>query len=674
MSRDLDLVKKRITKLRSEVERHARSYYVDDNPKVSDEVYDSLVRELKTLEKEYPAFADPNSVIYRVGGTALAKFAKIKHKVRQWSYNDAFTEEEVIEFDARIKRFLKVEYGKDMVPTYVCELKIDGLKIVFEYQKGLLKNAATRGDGVTGEEVTENVKTIHSVPLRLNKPIDCIVEGEVFMPITEFNRINQEQKKNEGQLYANPRNITAGTIRQLDPKIVAKRKLASFIYDIAEMTTFPKTQSDELGELKDLGFQVNPHFAAASSINEAIVFWKHWQSAKAKEDYLIDGIVIKVNERAYQERLGYTGKAPRWGIAFKFPAEQVTTTVEDIQIQIGRTGAMTPVAHLRPVLVYGSIVSRATLHNIDEIARLDVRIGDTVILQKAGDVIPDIVKVLTEFRTGKEKIFEMPELCPECDTRLIRKTIGMKGKDGAAFYCPNKICPAKDRRRFYHFTSKHALDIEHLGPKNLDLLLDQGLIVHYADIFTLKKGDLLALPRFAEKSVDNLLSSIEKARAVSLPRLLAALSIPQVGEETARVLANYELRIENYEKIKKEDLENIEGIGPIVAESVIEWFGDVHNKKVLKDLLKQIKVENQKPKTTSNKLTNKTFVLTGSLSSMSRDEAGEKIRDRGGKVASSVSKKTDYVVAGENPGSKYDEAKKLGIRILNEQEFKGLIK
>jgi DNA ligase (NAD+) len=362
------------------------------------------------------------------------------------------------------------------------------------------------------------------------------------------------------------------------------------------------------------------------------------------------------------------------GIAFKFPAEQVTTVVEDIQIQIGRTGAMTPVAHLRPVLVYGSVVSRATLHNIDEITRLDVRIGDTVILQKAGDVIPDIVKVLTEFRTGKEKIFKMPELCPECDTKLIRKTIGMKGKDGAAFYCPNKTCPAKDRRKFYHFTSKHALDIEHLGPKNLDLLLDQSLIVHYADIFTLKKGDLLALPRFAEKSVDNLLSSIEKARTVSLERLLVALSIPQVGEETARVLANYELRIENYEKIKKEELENIEGIGPIVAESVTEWFGDEHNKKLLRDLLKQIQVESRKPKATSNKLTNKTFVLTGSLSLMSRDEAGERIRNLGGKVASSVSKKTDYVVAGENAGSKYDEAKKLGVTILNEKEFNDLIK
>lgn len=662
--------------IRGAIERHAHSYYVDDSPEVSDEVYDSLVRELKVLEKEYPAFADPNSVIYRVGGKPLPKFKKIKHKVRQWSYNDAFTEEEILEFDARIKRFLKADYGKEITPSYVCELKIDGLKIVFEYEKGILKNAGTRGDGVTGEEVTENVKTIRSVPLKLNKPIDCIVEGEVFMPITEFNRINEVQKKEEGQIYANPRNITAGTIRQLDPKIVAKRKLASFIYDIAEFSNFPVTQGDELVELKALGFQVNPNFTVVSTIAEAITFWKHWQSAKAKEDYLIDGVVIKVNERIYQERLGYTGKAPRWGIAFKFPAEQVTTIVEDIQIQIGRTGAMTPVAHLRPVLVYGSIVSRATLHNIDEIVRLDVRIGDTVILQKAGDVIPDIVKVLTEFRTGKEKIFKMPELCPECDTKLIRKTIGSKGKDGAAFYCPNKTCPAKDRRKFYHFTSKHALDIEHLGPKNLDLLLDQSLIVHYADIFTLKKGDLLALPRFAEKSVDNLLSSIEKARTVSLERLLVALSIPQVGEETARVLANYELRIENYEKIKKEELENIEGIGPIVAESVTEWFGDAHNKKLLRDLLKQIKVKSLPAgrQVGSKKLTGKTFVLTGSLSSMSRDEAGEKIRNLGGKVSSSVSKKTDYVVAGENAGSKYDEAKKLGVKILDEEEFKNFIK
>ncbi len=400
----------RAKSLRELIDYHRKLYHEQDKHEISDQVYDSLISELIFLESKYPELKIPDSPTERVGGKPLKEFKKIRHKVAQWSFNDAFNEEDILDFDTRVKKFLKQETGREINPIYTCELKIDGLKIVFEYEKGLLKAAATRGDGTIGEDVTENVRTIESVPLRITQAIDIIVEGEAYMPKHQFAILNSEQKKKGEAMFANERNITAGTIRQLDSRIVAKRKLSTFIYDISRASVpTSANQDEELKFLQKLGFRVNPHFKNCNNVEEIIAYWKEWREKREKEDYLIDGVVIKVREKQYQDALGYTGKAPRWGIALKFPAEQVTTIVEDIAFQVGRTGVITPVAHLRPVLVYGSTVSRATLHNEDEIRRLDVRIGDTVILQKAGDVIPDIVKVLTELRTGKEKVFVMPK-------------------------------------------------------------------------------------------------------------------------------------------------------------------------------------------------------------------------------------------------------------------------
>ena len=659
----------RLKKLREAIEHYRYHYHVLNESLISDEALDSLKKELVDIERQFPELITPDSPSQRVSGAALPGFKKIRHSVPQWSFNDAFSEEDMRDFDARMHRMLRDYYGKPVSPTYTAELKIDGLKIVFTYAQGKLKHAATRGDGAVGEDVTENVKTIEAVPLVLSQAVDIVAEGEAYMPKSQFEKLNAEQKRKGEELYMNPRNITAGTIRQLDPRVVSERKLSTFVYDISGGTIeVPKRQDEELELLRTLGFRVNPNFKRCASMDEVIAYWYEWLKKKDKEDYLIDGVVVKVTEREYQEALGYTGKAPRWGIALKFPAEQVTTVVEDIALQVGRTGVITPVAHLRPVLVYGSMVSRATLHNEDEIERLGVRIGDTVILQKAGDVIPDIVKVLTEMRTGKENIFHMPKVCPECGTPLLKKAVGVKGDaESAAYYCTNVRCPAKDRRTLYHFTSKHAYDIEHLGPKNLDLLLDAGLIASRADIFTLKKGDLLELPRMGEKSVDNLLASIEKARTVPLERFIVGLSIPEVGEETARELAEQFRSIEALRVATRADLEAMNGVGPRVATSLTDYFADKHNTKTIDDLIKQVTIQNPTTKQGTQKFAGMTFVLTGTLPTLSRDEAKTKILAEGGKVAGSVSKNTTYVVAGESTGSKYDEAQKLGVPILDEQ-------
>ena len=667
---------KRSEKLRETIEKYRYSYHVLNESLISDEALDSLKKELVDIEAQFPELVTPDSPSQRVAGAPSLKFTKVRHEIPQWSSNDAFSEDDISDFDARVRKFYKQETGKDIVPQYVCEHKIDGMHLVLTYEKGLLKTAATRGDGAFGEDVTTNIKMIQSVPLRLHEPISCIVEGEIYMTKTQFARLNEEQVKNEGEVFANPRNVVAGTIRQLDPAIVASRNLSTFIYDISRIDgVFPSSQENELKLLSKLGFRVNKEYHLAKNVDDIISYWNEWKTKKEKEDYFFDGIMLKVNDRAVQETLGYTGKAPRFVIAFKFPAEQVVTVVEDIVVQIGRTGAITPVAHLRPVFVYGSTVSRATLHNIDEIRRLDVRIGDTVILQKAGDVIPDIVQVLTEMRTGKQKVFHMPTNCPECDTVLSKKEIGTKGgEESAALYCANPRCPAKDRRALYYFTSKNALDIEHLGPKNLDALLDAGLISSRADIFTLKKGDLMELPRFGEKSADNLLEAIEKKRHVPLDRFIVSLSIPEVGEETARDLATHFGNFENFRNATQQSLESIEGIGPRVSKSVLAWFADKHNQKVVSDLLAQVTVEAMAQKTTKQIFTGMTFVLTGTMPTLARDEAKTMILERGGKVSGSVSKNTDYVIAGESAGSKYDDAKKLGIKIIDETEFLEMIK
>ncbi|MDP3965356.1 MAG: NAD-dependent DNA ligase LigA [bacterium] len=664
-------VQERYKRLKEAINHYRRLYHVYDKEEISQAALDSLKHELSELEKQYPAIIAPDSPSQRVAGAPLPSFKKVRHKVVQWSFNDAFTPEEIREFDARVKRQLALRSFSEAGPEYVCELKIDGLKIVLEYEKGLLKTAATRGDGVVGEDVTNNIRTIESVPLSLTRPIDIVVEGEVWMSSENLKKLNALRQAQGEASFANPRNAAAGGIRQLDPRLAAKRKLDIFIYDVAQTSErFPPTQIEELEYLRELGFKVNPHHALAKTIEEVIRYWEEWKSKGRHQGYWIDGIVVKINERKYEEALGYTGKAPRFAIAFKFPAEQVTTVVEDIVLQIGRTGVLTPVAHLAPVSVAGSIVSRATLHNEDEIKRLDVRVGDTVVLQKAGDVIPDIVRVLAEMRTGKEKSYKFPTHVPACGgDGAIERIPGQ-----AAWRCVNKNSYPQFKRKLYHFVGKHCFDIDGMGPKIIDALLDNELISSYGDIFTLKRGDLLALPRFAEKSVDNLLSSIEKARTVELPRLINAISIPHVGEETAYLLAENFKTLDELKGAGKESLEKIDGVGDIMADAIIAWLADKENKKNLRHLLAHVTVKSSVGlPATGSKLAGLSFVLTGTLSKMSRDEAKEKIRALGGGVSSSVSKATDYVVAGEAPGSKYDEARRLGVSVLTEAELLKLL-
>jgi len=694
-------IKIRVKKLKETINHHRYLYHVLDKQEISDAALDSLKHELAELEKQYPQFSSPDSPTQRIGGKPLDKFTKVVHKVRQWSFGDAFTEEEIREFDERVKRMLAKAVlstsNVDSTAEYVCELKIDGFKIVLTYENGVLKTAATRGDGVTGEDVTQNIKTVESIPLKLEKPINIVVEGEIWMSRREFEKLNVKQKEKGEPPFANPRNAAAGSIRQLDPSIAASRKLDSYIYDIAliegleeekrrgssfslsgdegessktaSSSLFPKTQVKELELLKDLGFKVNKNYKLCQNIEEIISYWKKWQKKKDKEDYWIDGVAVKLNRRDWQERLGYTGKSPRFAIAFKFPAEQATTVVEDIVTQVGRTGALTPVAHLTPVLVAGSVVSRATLHNDSEIKRLGLKIGDTVIIQKAGDVIPEVVQVLKEMRTGKEKEFKMPETCPVCGGTLTQE------KDSPIIRCANKNCSVKHRRALHYFASKKAMNIEGLGPKIIDALLDNGLIRDAADIYDLKEGDLEPLERFGEKSAKNIVNSVNNKKETTLPRFLTALGIFHVGEETAELLAKEVKSVEVLSDMPAEELQKIDGIGPKVAESVFYWFKDKHNRELFERLLKRIKIilPEKSPLLENSKIKGKTFVLTGTMEKMSRDKAKEEIKLRGGQVNESVSKNTDFVVAGAEPGSKYDKAKKLGVKIIGEKEFLKLL-
>jgi DNA ligase (NAD+) len=671
MAKIEDDIKKRVEKLRETIDHYRYLYHVENKTEISEEALDSLKDELKKLEEKYPELITPDSPTQRVEGKPLEQFEKVRHTVQQWSFDDAFTEEDIHAFDAKVKRALKQSIGKEIDPTYMAELKIDGLKVVLTYEQGLLKIAATRGDGRVGENVTQNVRTIESVPLRLREPLSLVVEGEVWMGKSTLKKINKEREKMGLEVFANPRNVAAGSIRQLDPNITRSRELNSFIYDIAKIEgEIPNTQEEELNLLRKLGFKVNPHFKHFDNINGVIKFWNEWQTKAAKEDYLIDGVVVKVNERVYQEALGYTGKSPRFGIAIKFPAEQVTTVVEDIDLQIGRTGVLTPVAHLRPVSVAGSTVSRATLHNEDEIERLDVRIGDTVIIQKAGDVIPDVVSVVKEMRTGKEKKFKFPTHFHLCggDGRVER----IPGQ--AAYRCVAKNSYAQQKRKLYHFVSKRVFDIDGMGPKVIDALMEAEIISDFTDIFKVEKGDLETLPRFGEKSINNLLSSIEKARKVTLARFIASLSIPQVGEETARDLATYFKTPEAFQNVTLEKLESLNGVGPVVARAIVDWFDDNENKKLYKELLKEIEIQYEEDVRVGNKLSGLTFVLTGTLPNLSREDAKEMIRKNGGDVTSSVSKNTSYILAGSEAGEKLAKAEELGIKIVSEKEFLDMLR
>lgn len=655
----------RLKKLKEILEKHRYLYHVLDKPEISDSAYDSLFKELERLEKEHPKLITPDSPTQRVGGEPLKEFKKVIHTSAQWSFDDVFDHAELAKWEEKIKNFIKKAGLEKEKLEYCCELKIDGLKIILTYKNGLLMQGATRGDGVVGEDVTHNIKTIKSIPLKLKNEMDIIAVGEVWLSKKNLKEINKERVKLKEPIYANTRNLAAGSMRQLDPRITSSRGLDSFIYDI-EQTSNINTQYEEIDLLTKLGFKTNTHTKICGSIEEIEKYYDEWSKKKNSLEYELDGIVIKVNSLKIQNALGYTGKSPRWAVAYKFPAEQVTTVVKDIVLQVGRTGVLTPVAHLQPVSVAGSTVSRATLHNEDEIKRLDVRVGDTVILQKAGDVIPDIVSVVRELRPSNSKPYKFPTHISVCggDGRIER----IPGE--VAWRCVSKDSFEQEKRRFYYFVSKKCFDMDGLGPKIIDLLLENNLITTFDDIFTLKKGDLLALPRFAEKSVDNLLESIEKARKVTLPCFLSSLSISQVGEETAFDIAKHFGNLENIQRAKYEEIEAIYGVGPIVAKSLYEWFKNGENKKLIKKLLKQVQIESLK---IDKRLNGKSFVFTGSLET-DRDMAQDIVRRLGGEVSSSVSKNTTYVVAGENAGSKLDKARELGVEVIDESRFLEMVK
>lgn len=664
-------VQTRYEKLKDAIHRYRTLYHVYDKEEISQAALDSLKHELSEIEARYPSLITPDSPSQRVAGKPLPGFKKVRHKVAQWSFNDAFSPEDMRGFDARVKRFLKAA-GINKAPQYTAELKIDGLKVVLEYEAGVLQTAATRGDGVVGEDVTHNIRTIESVPLKLERPVDIIVEGEVWMSAPCLREVNKEREKAGEQVFANPRNAAAGSIRQLDPNIAAKRKLDMFIYDVAlSSEPIPATQTEELEYLRALGFKINSNFIQANDIEEVIAYWDTWKHKGRKQEYWVDGIVVKVSDRLSQEALGYTGKAPRFAIAFKFPAEQVTTILEDIVLQVGRTGVLTPVAHLRPVSVAGSVVSRATLHNEDEIQRLDVRRGDTVVLQKAGDVIPDIVSVVKELRPKGAKAYAWPTHVPECggDGRIER----VPGT--SAWRCVNKNSFAIIRRRFYNFVGKHALDIEGFGPRTIDQLLEKGLVQHYDELFTLTEGDLLTLEGFAEVSAKKTIDAIQKSRRVELARLLVGLSIPQVGEETAILVAEHFRSIEKLSIATEDELTELSGVGPKMAAEIVEWFALKRHQELIENLQKVLTIVAPiRKEKVALPLAGKTFVLTGSMESMSRDEAKAEIRALGGDVSGSVSKKTSYVVAGEEAGSKLNAARDLGVPVLTEAEFLRMIR
>ncbi len=659
--------KERAAKLREAITAYRAEYHERDASSISPEALDSLKHELATLEEEHPDLVTKDSPTQVVAGTVLPELKKVRHQTAQWSLNDAFSEEDLRAFDERVRKELAREVGGDAAPAYCAELKIDGLHIILTYEKGALVTAATRGDGAIGEDVTHNIRTIKGVPQRLAEPLDLVVEGEVYMTRSGLMKLNAERKKADLPLFANPRNAAAGSIRQLDSSIAAARPLGVFLYDIDALAgEMPATQDAELAYLAGLGLPVESHHLRTDSIDGVIGFWKKWQG-KAREalDYQIDGVVIKVDARAHQRILGHTGKAPRYAIAFKFPAEQVTTVVEDITLQVGRTGKLTPVAHLRPVAVAGSTVARATLHNEDFIAAKDIRIGDTVILQKAGDIIPEIVQVLTEFRTGKEKRWKFPARSPLCGgDGAIERVPGE-----AAHRCKMPGSYLVQERKLAHFVGKSALDIDGFGRKTVALLMSRELVGEYADIFELTRDELLALPGFKETSADNLLRAVKEARRVSLDRLLVGLSIPHVGEETAYLLATQFKTVAALRGAAEETLAAVGGIGPIVAKAAAAWFREKENAEALDRLLAHVTVARVEAPA-KGPLTGKTVVVTGTLEGFSRDEAEAAVRSAGGNVSGSVSKKTSFVLAGESAGSKLAKARELGVETVSEAEFR----
>lgn len=657
---------RRIAKLREQIDYYRYQYHVLDKSEISDAALDSLKHELDQLEQQYPELITADSPTQRVGGAPLAKFVKAPHSVPMLSLNDVFDSTEV---RAWADRIAKLTPGTQ---SFFAELKVDGLALSLTYRKGVLVRAATRGDGRVGEDVTENAKTIEAIPLRLRStkrklPETLEVRGEVYMTKQVFAQLNAAATKRGEPAFANPRNASAGAIRQLDPKITASRKLSFLAYDMVTEVGL-RTHEEVHGLLAELGFQSGKHNRACATLADIERYYQDVAKVRPKLPYWIDGSVVSINDLATFRRLGVIGKTPRGAIAYKYPAEQATTVVEDIQVQVGRTGALTPVAHLRPVLVAGSTVSRATLHNLDEIRRLDVRVGDTVILEKAGDIIPDVVQVLPKFRNGKEKVFHMPTHCPACNAKV------MHPEGEVAYYCTNKNCFAQRMEELQHFVAKNALDIDGLGPKILEQLWHADLIRTPADLFDLTEKDLAPLERFAEKSAENLVQSVQAVRSgVDLWRFIHALGIRHVGEQTSHDLAE---AFGTFAKLRAASVQKflaVRDVGVTVAESLVAYFQDRQHQQLLDALLKRIVVRSEQQRKVGP-LAGKSIVVTGTFESYSREEMKAAIRAAGGRWASSVSAKTDYVVVGDSPGSKASQAKMLGLPMLDEVAFIKLVR
>jgi DNA ligase (NAD+) len=692
-------IKNRIEKLKNEINHHRYIYHVLDKQEISDEALDSLKHELYKLEQENPEFITSDSPTQRIGGKPLDKFVKVKHETSMMSMEDVFNMDEVLEWQKRVVKIL----GHEPIDGYFVELKMDGLAVSLIYENGMLVRGATRGDGTVGEEVTSNIKTIESIPLSLKSQIPSTksqinskqiqnynfqnpnklksqeankliasgrfeVRGEIYLSKKEFDRLNKEQIEKGLPPYANPRNIAAGSIRQLDSKVTASRKLDFNIYEV--VGDFGATSHEENFQIaQKIGFKINPNAKKISKIDEVENIFKLWQKDRNKLPYQVDGVVIKVNNLAERKKLGLVGKAYRWEVAYKWPAEQVTTILKDIIVQIGRTGVLTPVAILEPATVAGSVVSRATLHNEDEIHRKDIRIGDTVILQKAGDVIPEIVQPLINLRPENAKIWNMPKICPMCSGPVIK----LDGE--VAYRCTKKDCFAVLRRQIMHFVSKGAFDIEGLGPKIVDQLLNSDLIKSPADLFKLEKGDLEPLERFAEKSSQNLFNSIEKSKKISLEKFIYALGIRHVGKEMATDLSAQFGSLQNLLKADYEEIENMYGVAKITAKEIFDWLRNEKSTELVNDLIGVgIIVSEYHSPVKTNKLDAKFFVVTGTLPTLTREDAHKKIIQFGGNVLLAVTSKTDYLIAGENAGSKLDKAKNLGVKIISEKEFLEMIK
>jgi len=670
MGKSKSAVKAKIEKLRKTIREHEYRYYVLDDPKISDAEFDKLMNQLKALEAKYPDLVTPDSPTQRVGGSPREGFQTVRHKRPMLSLDNAFSYDELREFDRRVRELA----GRERV-EYVTEHKFDGLSMSLQYEGGVFARGVTRGDGTTGEDVTPNVRAIRSVPLRVDSATlkklrlgaDFEVRGEIIMPRSAFEELNRQQEEQGGKRFANPRNAAAGAVRVLDPAITASRRLDFYAYMLLAGDRVPvKRHSDALEALAKLQFKVSRDWKLCRTLDEVLKYCEAWESRREKLPYEIDGIVIKVNDIALQEELGFTAKAPRWAVAYKYPAHQATTVVKDIQVNVGRTGVLTPVAILEPVQVGGVTVSRSTLHNMDEVQRLGVQIGDTVLIERAGEVIPHVLKVVKEGKNRRP--FVMPKECPVCGTKIH------KAEGEVAYRCVNAACPAKLKESLLHFAGRHAMNIDGLGAKIVDQLVDKGLVKDFADLYSLKLEQLAGLERMAEKSAQNLLDEIEASKSNSLARLIYALGIPFVGERTAQLLAEHFGSLDKLASATVEELSEVPEVGPKVAASIVEFFSEPANRKLVEKLRKAgLRFTEERKAPRDSRLAGKTFVFTGALAHRSREQAEELVVSHGGKVSSSVSKKTDYVVVGSEPGSKYDKAKSLGVTILDEAQFEKLL-